>query len=516
MNFSKKIIATFCLTILFIATGSGSMVLSANGRQTSVDYDPLTDIAVTFELQKIRSLEKNDNHVNVREYIDRFSPPDFYVKVFINDQSFESPVWKNTRYLYEPDWKVTADVPDDEEWVEITIELWDWNLGFDRKCDISGYMEGTTDNYDVTIYYNLKSGHWTGDDWAEEFFLSADPSGYGRLNGCDDGSIYEHDFDAELWFDVYQSDYDGDKIPYWTEVNVFGTNPQIDDTGRDDDEDGIPIEWEWKWGHMFQYDWHNDEYLQAWRYHPFEYNDHKNLDPDTDGLSNYEEYLTAQWDSDPFRKDLFVEMDRMEAGPNGEPESVFPEESKRMLYTVYNRRNIVYHLDDGSWENSESELVAFDEECNYQDLIRIYEDYFLHNDEDNWRKGVFHYGLVIYGSWSAAGMGFRPDAYVIASRGHEKKSKDFYLDRDIVYASAYMHECGHTLGIHHGNTPGCDDRAGMYPWQLNFWKWRPYKSVMNYGYMYKILDYSDGCRGKNDFDDWNRLDLTYFEKYSWE
>jgi hypothetical protein len=78
-----------------------------------------------------------------------------------------------------------------------------------------------------------------------------------------------------------------------------------------------------------------------------------------------------------------------------------------------------------------------------------------------------------------------------------------------------MHETGHTLGIFNGNTPGCDDQMGKYPWQKNWWKWRPYKSVMNYGYMYQIVDYSDGSRGKNDFDDWSRLDLTFFQRQMW-
>jgi hypothetical protein len=38
---------------------------------------------------------------------------------------------------------------------------------------------------------------------------------------------------------------------------------------------------------------------------------------------------------------------------------------------------------------------------------------------------------------------------------------------------------------------------------------------MNYGYMYgsiwNLVDYSDGSRGKNDFDDWNNIDYSYFE-----
>jgi hypothetical protein len=35
---------------------------------------------------------------------------------------------------------------------------------------------------------------------------------------------------------------------------------------------------------------------------------------------------------------------------------------------------------------------------------------------------------------------------------------------------------------------------------------------MNYRYVYSgMIDYSDGSRGKNDFDDWNTLDLTFFQ-----
>jgi hypothetical protein len=83
---------------------------------------------------------------------------------------------------------------------------------------------------------------------------------------------------------------------------------------------------------------------------------------------------------------------------------------------------------------------------------------------------------------------------------------------DVVFASAYMHECGHSLGI---INPGVDDQDGKYPWQLDWWKWLPYRSVMNYGYMFRIVDYSDGSRGMNDFDDWNDLDLTYFDNSDW-
>ena len=323
-----------------------------------------------------------------------------------------------------------------------------------------------------------------GDDYLK------DPSGYGRLNGCDDVSIYQRDRDCELWFDIFHNDFDGDNIPYWTEVNVYSTAPEIKNTD-DYDEDGIPIDWEWKW-----------------EYDPFVYDDHKKIDPENDGIDNVEEYLTSQWDSDPFRKDLFVELDQMEESPSGE-KSLLPEGSKELLYTAFNRQNVVFHLDDGSWGDSGSDMIKFDEKTNHDELDIIYWNYFLHGDEDNWRRGVFHYGVLIYSHTWVAGAMFGPDRYYITSRGHENKATQPFMDRDTVFASAYMHECGHTLGfwIIPGHSRDC-----CYPWQLGWWINRPYKSCMNYGYMYTTVDYSDGSRPIIDLDDWERMDLTAFQR----
>jgi hypothetical protein len=134
----------------------------------------------------------------------------------------------------------------------------------------------------------------------------------------------------------------------------------------------------------------------------------------------------------------------------------------------------------------------------------------LHNDENNWRKGVFHYGVLIYQCSMANGNAFGSGSFQISSNGLNDKARSIpWLDRDIVYASAYMHECGHTLEL---NSPGVDDQESKFPWQLHWWKWRPYHSVMNYGYMYLMVDYSDGSRGLNDFNDWNDMDLTSFQE----
>ncbi len=469
------------------------------------DYDPLVDITVTVEIEKIRAFDKHDRQVHRREYVDRFSDPDFYVKVFINEEEFTSDIWRNTKYIYDPAWSATVNVPDDEELVNISIELWDWEPGRDKICDISGDYDGILkDTYDIELTYSIATGHWWGDDSSSALQLDLDPSGYGRANGCDDNSIYQHERDCELWFNIYQNDYDNDSIPYWTETNIYGTDPELDNTGEDNDGDGCPIEWEHKWGHVY-YWWHDEHF---WIYDDNTYNDHANIDTDNDGLNNIQEYQTAQWGSDPYRKDIFTELDQMEPGPDVQ-ESYLPNGAKELLYTAFNRQNIVYHLDDGTWIDSKSDILPFDESTTDNELEHIYHQYFLNNDTNNWRRDIFHYGLVIYNAERYPGFCFGSNRFQISSLGMEKKViPNTQKTRDVVYASAYMHETGHTLGF--WPIGGHDDNS-KYPWQLGWWKWRPYKSCMNYGYMYTTVDYSDGSRGRNDFDDWSRLDLTYFQ-----
>ena len=515
-----SILLVFMMLSMPVFTASPSTnILKMNvgsSQITDEDIDPLVDLMVTVEIKQIRTLEKTDLGIKPIDKIDLLSDPDFYVKIFINDEEFTSPTWYDTKYVYDPQWSATANVPDDREYVNITIQLWDEGGTVDRLCDISDNYGNFDETYDVDLRYNVKTGHWSGDDWLKGLWGGFDPSGYGRLNGCDDNSYYQNGRDCELWFDIYQNDFDNDNIPYWTEVNVFKTDPTVDNTGEDFDNDGVPIEWEWKWGYCRSIDWENFTWVHDWKYDPNTWEDHETLDDDEDGIQNIEEYLMEEWGSDPFRKDLFVELDQMEAGPNGEAASIFPEGAKELLQTAYDKHNVVYHLDDGSRENSGSDLIPFDDETKMDwfssdnELDKIYYDYFLHGDPDNWRRGVFHYGVLLYQCSAANGNAFGMNRYQISSKGLNEKAKSLpWLDRDVVFASAYMHECGHTLSI---DNPGVDDQVSKFPWQLDWWKWRPYKSVMNYGYMYLMVDYSDGSRGENDFDDWGSIDLTAFEK----
>ncbi|MFO7677008.1 MAG: hypothetical protein R6V50_01295 [Thermoplasmatota archaeon] len=507
------------LCVIPASTATQSLSLQSSQRQTAIssvlhpqsiqDLDPLVDeIIVTVEITDIRSLERMQRHTRTFKTIDRFTKPDFYVKVFINENEFQSPVWRNQRYLYDLNWVASSVVPKDQEFVFVRIELWDWNPGLNRRMDISRNINSFRDSFAAEMNYSVKTGTWWGDDYPE------DPSGYGRLSGTDDRSVYSRENDCELWFNIYQNDYDGDGIPYWAEVYMYGTDPMVDDRGIDYSGDGIPIEWEHKWGIRYN-DWRNEYY---WVYHPFEYNDHYNLDPDNDGLSNYQEYLMSEWGSDPFRRDIFIDLGQMQAGPNGE-QSILPEKSKELITTAFHSQNIVIYFDEGQMGGGQ--MIPFQESTSYEDLQKIYRDYFLQGDEDNWRRGVFHYGLVVYNAsyhgfvfWG--GVGPYLDAFQISSKEMERKSRRPWIKRDVAYASAYMHELGHTLAIFNSNTPGCDDQNSKFPWQRNYWIWGRYKSIMNYRYMYYMVDYSDGSRGKNDFNDWCNIDLTFFNTPLWD
>jgi hypothetical protein len=122
----KKII---CLGLIAIFLLSMNATISANNISgDKEDFDPLVDIEVTVEIQKIRAFDKYDRQVLRREYVDRTSDPDFYVKVFINNVEFTSDTWDDTKYIYDPQFSPTLDVPDDEEFVEIKIQLWDWKV----------------------------------------------------------------------------------------------------------------------------------------------------------------------------------------------------------------------------------------------------------------------------------------------------------------------------------------------------------------------------------------------------
>jgi hypothetical protein len=482
------------------------------------DYDPLVEqIVVTVAIQEIRALDT----------MDLLSDPDFYVKVSINDNTFKSPVWREMKYVEEPNWAASCEVPKDTEFVDIVIELWDKNpLSRGQLCDISPESYGLLpkQSYTAELTYSIATGLWSGDDstlW--------DLSGYGRLNGCDDNSIYTNDRDAEVFFTISQNDFDGDGLPYWLETNIYNTSPVIDNRGEDADGDGIPIEWEHRFG-LFYFPWHDDDDDNESQYYliydPNKREDHATLDPDKDGLTNCEEYKTWQWGSDPSRKDIFVEIDQMELGPNGEGAFV-PTQAFDLIRNAHARQNIVWHIDDGRLGGGE--LIPFKEVLEENDTRDWYWDYFMHGDAQNWRRGVFRWCVVSYNYSWAKGFTFGSningshavDCFFLSTKYHEMRAKIFpiidglhrgtfnrEMNRAYVYGGAMMHETGHMLNI---QAPGFDVSNSIWPWQVNYWRFASYQSCCNYRYIYRgVVDYSDGSRGKNDFNDWANMDLTYF------
>ena len=470
------------------------------------DFDPLDNHTfVTVNINEIRALKA----------IDLFSGPDFYVKIIINNQTFVSDVWQNMKYVEQPNVSFSCEVPKDQEFVNVVIELWDKNSGKDLLCDISPDYGNFTQARTAELTYSIATGIWWGDDYL------GDPSGYGRLNGCDDNSIYQADRDCELWFNITQTDFDGDGLPYWLEVNVYNTSPLVNNRGEDADHDGVPIEWEHTFGLTF-IEWGHDQgyYME---YDPNVWENHTALDPDIDGLNNIEEYKTSQWGSDPFRQDIFIEIDQMATGPNGEGGVLVPTLTYDLLRDSYSKHNIVWHIDDGRLGGGE--WIPFKLNATRQDLSQWYMAYFMHGDANNWRRGVFRWAIVVYTSSMAHGFTFTStingksslDCFQIESIYHDKRGMQYFpllvrgtlnktLNRALIYAGAMMHETGHTLNI---DGPGVDDFQGQLPWQVDYWRYGPYKSVMNYRYIYNgNIDYSDGSRGKNDYDDWAHLDLT--------
>ncbi len=289
----------------------------------------------------------------------------------------------------------------------------------------------------------------------------------------------------------------------------------------DNDSDGVPIEWEFKWGHGSA-KW-GDYWHEFWFFDPFEWEDHKNMDIDKDGLDNVEEYLTSQWGSDPFHQDIFLELDQMEV--KGNKGNYVSQLAKDMLIDAFGKHNIAFHIDDHEEDAMDGgELIPFQETVNGREGARFLRmKYFLNENPTHWRRGVFHYAVIVYQSEGHKGFAFDRDSFLMNITYCDKMS-DFTLwnigytkvlntkvRRALVYASIMMHETGHVLGIHHGNTEGCDNTDTYLPWQSGWWKWANYKSCMNYRYVQEIVDYSDGTHGKNDFNDWARIDLTRFQ-----
>ncbi len=347
---------------------------------------------------------------------------------------------------------------------------------------------------EFVVMYDYRTGRWEGDDSFN------DSDGYGHYNGLN----------YEIWFDLTQTTPDEDTIPFWQEVNVLKTDPLKDDGKLDPDEDGIPTEWEWKWG-----------------YDPMTWDDHSELDPDMDGLQNIEEYYMEEWLANPYHKEIYIETDYMAPTPKKFRDKdgwdgwvhEFYYESQQMLIERFSQHNICVHIDDGRMGGGGDILPFMRGNGAYQQDSGVVAGHYA-NDFADERKGIFRYLVVAYGGgWChPQDENHWYDTMAIPHNKNFYKNQLGYAlqERTIRIAEAVevMHELGHSLGINRMVWAGVDNSSGRngnppdYPWL-------DYVSCMNYDYFwYRNFDYSDGTHGEYDFDDWSYLDLTFFQTSS--
>ncbi|MEM0466973.1 MAG: hypothetical protein QXX20_05180 [Candidatus Thermoplasmatota archaeon] len=385
------------------------------------------------------------------------------------------------------DTRIPFRVTDEQPTSSVTISIVERSYSGLLKRRYSDTVKET-----IELTYDYRTGRWHGDD----AFQDAD--GYGHFLGKN----------YELWFTLYQNDYDRDGIPYWTEVNILGTDPMVDDSVLDPDTDGIPTAGEWKWG-----------------YHPFIPDDHRHLDPDFDGITNLNEYALRKYFADPYRPDMYIETDFMQKrGPFDLPH-IFFKESQQMIIEIFARHGINVYIDDG-WpdgpSNGGGEMLPFIEsfeDVNGGQVLGFY----LHNFADE-RKGVFRY--VIVGNklgWCTPSQYNGYDTILVGNGWKPTiKTRLAFTPRHqrVCVAKGVLHELGHSLGLLPYTFPGNDITTPVgvrypsmskedYEGYLN-----QYHSIMNYKYIWAdrtLVDFSDGKNGAPyDQNDWLHIYLPTF------
>ena len=271
------------------------------------------------------------------------------------------------------------------------------------------------------------------------------------------------------------------------EIVIFERKIEFSD--KDTDFDDVPDWWEEKWS-----------------YNPNLWDDHKNLDPDKDALSNIEECYTDQYGSSPYHKDIFIEIDWMES-PGSDKSNKPSAELIKELVEIFENKSINLHVDIGEFGGGE-EIPYCDIQFSFSRLRDLYWNYFLHNDLNNPRKGIFRYGVICkycpdlnfpFIAWDHL------DTFAISAEWTKEVNPYISMDRLIV--GGITHHLGHTLGLLADTYNGIDNVDTAKLFSIQWWKYRNYKSCMNYNWKYKIFSFSDGSHGRGDFDDWSSMDF---------
>jgi len=268
---------------------------------------------------------------------------------------------------------------------------------------------------------------------------------------------------------------------------------------KDSDSDGAPDFWEEKWD-----------------YDPYIWNDHYNLDPDGDALNNIEECYTDKYGSNPYYKDIFVEVDWLDTKDSEENKPSI--EFIKKVQDKFKEQESSLHIDTGNLEGGEKIQKSSISSC--ADFRDLYWDYFLHNDLDNPRKGIFHYALIsdtideFYEGFVFVGWDHL-DMIGMAMKQISERHK--FTKKEQLIVQGITHELGHTMGLFIDDYDGIDnDESGKSSTSLEKVKYRNYKSVMNYRYIYDLFSYSDGSHGREDFNDWENLDFSFFKDTNFE
>jgi hypothetical protein len=392
--------------------------------------------------------------------------------------------------------KIVRTAHQEQETSEVTLTIVER-----ESIGLLGLRTRDIEKESFTVTYCYRTGRWTGDNYLGH------PEGYGYYLGDT----------FEIWFNIYQTSPINDKIPYWTKVNILGLDPMVDYSDKDLDGDGIPVEWEWKWG-----------------YDPFTWDDHVNLDPDMDSLSNIQEYELEKYFADPFIENLYVEVNFLERTRKflPDPPTVFYEETKQGLIERFAQHNIKAFFDDG-WPNTPpnggGQIAPYVETLSQDSgmILQYYNNYFP--DE---RKGSFIFLLLGYrvgGGYQHPAVGNVYDTIYIWDIPFDVFAPLKHLRAWIAYGRSptprgvrigqgglLLHELGHFGGLVYDHFEGIDRvdyNFGGAAFDILQGKefretYGQYRSVMNYAYIGRVFDYSHGQNGPPyDFNDWANFHL---------
>jgi parallel beta-helix repeat protein len=321
------------------------------------------------------------------------------------------------------------------------------------------------------------------------------------LMKADRGTLSPRDIIYSPWLTFPMPDIG----PTWILDNIFQkpqyTNPwpeHITFNATDTDGDGAPDWWETKWG-----------------YNPNVWDDHYHLDTDNDSLNNIEECYMDHYNASPFHKDLFLELDWIKAN-NANVTNEPPAAEITQMINVFAAHNITLHVDTGNLGGGEE--IPSRSFVSYADLVDLYWNHFLHNDLNNPRQRIFHYGLICDYTEGPGFVFFGWNNLNSFTIGLQFLSENYpHHNRSWLSVTSVMHEAGHTFDLIATKYPGIDNAATEKPMYKEFWKYSLYKSCLNYLYTFYIMDYSDGSHGRWDYNDWANLEFSFFKntQFNW-